>query len=122
MARIKEKKFYRIFDILLWNFIGLLPIIYALITSKSIVDGTTVIQSFTSGVAEFCSAINIESNAIFKGLMLIFNVDTYGLNIHCVPMLQVLAFWATCKFIHLVLDILLLIPNMCSKFIDRIGG
>lgn len=122
MRGIRKKTLCDITDFIIWNAIGLLPILYAIITCVIATNNSVVYRSFADSVLEFTSSITIESNTLYWVLHNIFGVSTFGINLNCEPLLKCIAFFGTVKLIHLVLDFILFIPTLITKFMSRLGG
>lgn len=108
---MRKRNFLNIFDIVLWQLLGLLPILLALFMSKHLeVDFNTFISQFFSSVDMSSNAFYIVLNGIFGSG---YNLNILNSFIYCI------SFYATVQCVHLVIDVLLFIPQFCINIMSK---
>ena len=118
---MRKRSFLQVFDFVAWFMIGLLPIIYALFTCVYSSNGIITINSFTSAIDTFFSGFTFttNNNVIYNVLYFFFNCN-YSLYLGFEPFLKCIAFFGTVQIVHFVLDVVLFIPKLCMKFMDKV--
>lgn len=115
---MRKKTQNRLFDNIFWYFVYMLPLLAMVIfIAKNGATDFSIINCFqTLGITIF------DNNIIYTALIDIFGstgafpvFSDYGL-------LMLMSYYVCCFLVHIVVDFLLLLPRICLKFGDKMGG
>lgn len=100
---------------LLWYFILALPLLsYAILC----INGTPTLSNV---VAQFNNSL-VSNNTVYSVMKDIFSANDFLLCGITDGMLQYFAYFVTIEFIHIVLDVILLLPQICHSFLEKCFG
>lgn len=121
---MRKRTFLDIFDTVLWQVLGLMPLIYVLICAFGYAhnDSVTSMPSFNQLLGNYMTSAEPlwEFNAFYNVLKGIFYYSTYDLMIVSPEILYIVSYYATVQLIHLVVDCLLFVPMCAKKLMKRI--
>jgi len=117
---MRKKSQKRLFDNIFWYIIYLLPILaMGIFLAKNGAVDFSIINCFESlGISIFSdNIIYITMISIFGvgGVFPIFADGAYGL-------LMFASYYVCCFFVHMIVDVLLLLPRLVMNFNDKVGG